>query len=357
MAAIRKTVHGTFEVYGYKVINGQKKRFSKSFKTRADARRYLAQTELTIEERSAQIVLSALIDEYIVKVTSKKRSKRTEEARLRRIQRTDLGQLNLSNISRKTIERYIQERLNEQAYHRDNTVAPSTVNRELATLSDVFNFGIENGLTEENPCKGAERPKDPEHRERVATEEDIEKLLLASGWDGVSKPKNLTELSIAAFLFSCRTGMRSGEILKIEKAWIDGNVLHVPAEATKTLSRRDVALSSFALETLSLILALGFEPKIFGPLNDKNRDTLFRKVRDRAGLGPEFDSEGRLIREGLHFHDGRATFATWAASTDPETGAPRLDVLALARQTGHKNLKHLARYYRASAAEIAKRLK
>ena len=51
------------------------------------------------------------------------------------------------------------------------------------------------------------------------------------------------------------------------------------------------------------------------------------------------------------------TAATWAASPDPETGAPRLDVLALARQTGHKDLKMLQRYYRASAEEIAKRLK
>ena len=50
-----------------------------------------------------------------------------------------------------------------------------------------------------------------------------------------------------------------------------------------------------------------------------------------GGLGPELDSAGRVIREGLNFHDSRATFATWAASPDPKTGVPRLDLLSLAR--------------------------
>lgn len=56
--------------------------------------------------------------------------------------------------------------------------------------------------------------------------------------------------------FSCQTGMRAGELLKIEYSWIGDNVLHVPAEATKTLSRRDVALSARAREILKLVMEL-----------------------------------------------------------------------------------------------------
>lgn len=78
-------------------------------------------------------------------------------------------------------------------------------------------------------------------------------------------------------------------------------------------------------------------------------------MRDKAGLRDEYDSLGRLIRQGLTFHDGRATFCTWAASPGPD-GAPRLDVLSLARQTGHKNLKMLMRYYRPSIESFADRL-
>lgn len=358
MAAIRRTTRGTYEVYGYKTkADGTKQRFSKTFKTRAEAKRFHAEIELGSAERASQITLSALIDEYIVEVTSQRRSKRTEEIRLRRLQRDKLATYALSSITKKTIEGYIERRLQERAKNRDGNISPSTVNRELTILSDVFQFAVKNELTDMNPCRGVDKPREPEHRERVASDEDIQKLLLASGWDGHTVPKNKMQLAVAAFLFSCQTGMRAGELLKIEHSWIDDNVLHVPAEATKTLSKRDVALSTRAREILNLVLELGYEPRVFGGLNDHNRDTLFRKVRDRAGLGPEYDSQNRLIKEGLNFHDGRATFATWAASPDPETGAPRLDVLALARQTGHKDLKMLQRYYRASAEEIAKRLK
>ena len=160
---------------------------------------------------------------------------------------------------------------------------------------------------------------------------------------------------MAAFLFACATGMRSGEILRLEEAWIDGRVIHLPKEATKTDSRRDVALSTEALRILALVKEAGHRPQIFG-MSDQVRDQVWRRVRDRAGLGPRLDSAGRVIEEGLNFHDSRATFATWAASPDPRTGAPRLDVLALARQTGHRNLKMLQRYYRASPEQIADRL-
>ena len=212
------------------------------------------------------------------------------------------------------------------------------------------------GLIGSNPCTGVELPRPPEHRERVASDEDIEKLLVASGWDGDSVPATGVQLVIAAFLFACKTGMRSGEILRIEEAWIDGAVIHLPHEVTNTDSRRDAALSSEALRIINLVRELGDSPQIFGALCDKTRDALWRKIRDRAGLGPELDSQGRVIREGLNFHDSRATFATWAASLDPKTGVPRLDLLSLARQTGHKNLKMLQRYYRPKSEDIAKRL-
>lgn len=75
-----------------------------------------------------------------------------------------------------------------------------------------------------------------------------------------------------------------------------------------------------------------------------------------ADLGPKRDKNGLLLEEGLNFHDSRATFATWAASIDPVTNKPRLDVLALAKQTGHRDLAMLQRYYRANSSVIAGRL-
>lgn len=190
MAAIRRTTRGTYEVYGYKTkSDGTKQRFSKTFKTRAEARRFSAELEISAEERSSSITLAALIDEYISEVTSQKRSKRTEEIRLRRLQRDKLAAKTLSSFTNRTIENYIERRLSERAKNRDNYISPSTVNRELTILSDVFQYAIKNELTDVNPCRGVEKPREPEHRERVASDEDIEKLLLACGWDGHTVPK------------------------------------------------------------------------------------------------------------------------------------------------------------------------
>ena len=92
MAGIRKTPCGTYEVYGYRLqADGNKQRFSKTFKTRSEAKRFAAELDISAEERSSSITLAALIDEYISEVTSQKRSKRTEEIRLRRLQRDKLG--------------------------------------------------------------------------------------------------------------------------------------------------------------------------------------------------------------------------------------------------------------------------
>ena len=68
------------------------------------------------------------------------------------------------------------------------------------------------------------------------------------------------------------------------------------------------------MRIINLVRELGDKPKLFGALSDATRDALWRKIRDRAGLGPELDSAGRVIREGLNFHDSRATFATWAGA-------------------------------------------
>lgn len=82
-------------------------------------------------------------------------------------------------------------------------------------------------------------------------------------------------------------------------------------------------------------LPLGLHP-VFG-LEASKRDGLFRTVRDSV----------KSIKD-LHFHDSRAE-ATWRLSKN-------LGVLELTRVIGHRNLSSLLTYYRASAAELAKRL-
>lgn len=353
MASVTKSAtSASWRVLWYE--DGRKRQ--KNFKTKAEAKKFAALIELSPQAKQSRLTVADLLIEYRDHESVKKRGSRTEILRINRFLERAFSAQRLSAITHKDIQSYIEERMDEPSKKYEGNISTGTILKELTTLSAVFSYGVKKGLLEKNPCSGVDRPRAPEHRERVASEAEIQRLLVSAGWDGESVPATLVQLTMAAFLFACRTGMRSGEILRLEEAWIEGRVIHLPKEATKTESKRDVALSREAVKILDLVRARGDAPKIFGALTDQSRDTLWRKIRDRAELGPVFDSEGRQVKEGLNFHDSRATFATWAASPDPKTGAPRLDVLALARQTGHKNLKMLSRYYRASAAEIADRL-
>ena len=352
MTSISKTSFG-YRVQYY--IDGKKT--SKNFKSRNEAKKYAANLELTTEQKSSKFTFGDILKEYRDTETIKKRGARAETIRINRLIKYPFSRILISDLNRVDIQSFIDQRGSERT-KTGAIVSPATVIREFSHVTAVLNYAVRQGLIKESPAKGILLPRKPEHRERVASDEEIEALKAAAGWDGKSVPENKLQLVVLAFLLSCRTGMRAGEILNLELAWIEGNIIHLPKEITKTQTKRDVALNKEARRYLDLAIEVKLEnqPKIFSVLNSANRDALWRKIRDRAGLGPVRDSKGRTIKEGLNFHDGRATFATWAASPNPKTGAPRLDVLALARQTGHRDLKMLQKYYRATAEEISKRL-
>lgn len=353
MASILTTQSGTYRVQWRE--DGKMRQ--KNFKTKADAKKFAALIVLTPQQKGAKITVRDLLQDYRDRVTPTKRGARSEDLRIGGLMERSFATKLMSELTPRDIERFVSDRLQDASMkYPTKTISPSTVARELNTLGAVLSDAVRRGLIAKNPVSGVRKPQQAPHRERIATDDDIEKLLLAAGWDGESVPADGSQLVMCLFLLACRTGMRSGEMLRIEESWIDGRVIHLPREATKTNTRRDVAVGREAMKYLRLILAMGERPVICGGMSDETRDVLFRRIRDRAGLGPVLDSEGRVIKEGLNFHDSRATFATWAASPDPKTKAPRLDVLALARQTGHKDLKMLQRYYRASAEDVADRL-
>ena len=79
----------------------------------------------------------------------------------------------------------------------------------------------------------------------------------------------------------------------------------------------------------------GLDDRLF-KLESASADTMFRRVRDELGI------------DGLTFHDTRHEAITRLAR--------KVDVLDLARITGHKDLKSLMIYYNATASELAQRL-
>ena len=200
----------------------------------------------------------------------------------------------------------------------------STINRDMNLLSAVFTTCIKEwGYASSNPFKDVRRPANPPARDRLITGPEVRKMLRALGWKK-APPETLQQQAGFAFLMSLATGMRASEVLKADYR---GNVARLAD--TKNGTARDVPLSRGATKMAKLSAPF----TITGP----SLDALFRKARDKAGLS------------GFTFHDARATALTRLSR--------RLDVLELAKLSGHKDVNLLSRvYYRASAATIASRL-
>lgn len=134
--------------------------------------------------------------------------------------------------------------------------------------------------------------------------------------------------------------MRAGEIMGLTVGAVDIRKRVVTLEDHKTahaVGRRLVPLTPQGARVLGwLVPHAGADGRLFA-LASASLDTLFRRVRDSVLLGD------------VHFHDARATALTMMSR--------RVDVLTLARISGHRDLSLLLRvYYRETAQEIAARL-
>ena len=346
MGTVRKLPSGKYE--GAVCCKGRRK--SKTFTSKKDARRWcaLAEDELERQGHVSQKTLLEAIEEYRTEVVSKQRGSANGNWGLTALEQYPIVRKRLCDLRREDAADFITQRSGKT--HLGRPVKTSTVIREFARLRAVICWAWRSkGYLDNNPFAGVALPKPPEHRERTATEEELEVLCRTVGWDGKSMPDTVRQRIVAAFLLSCETGMRAGEIMAIEPSWLSesGMVVKLPATVTKTQSARQVPLSSRAREILSLVMQLGLQPTVFS-LNYTTARVIWTRIRNAAGLGEVRDKEGNLIKESLHFHDGRATFATNVAK--------KIGPLDLARVTGHKDLKMLMRYYRPSAEEIAERL-
>ena len=128
--------------------------------------------------------------------------------------------------------------------------------------------------------------------------------------------------------------MRAGEIagLRWRDVFADRRFAKVGGGKTAA-ARRDVPLSTEALRIIAQMPR--DDERVFG-IDVSQIDALFRKAR------------GRAMIVDLHFHDLRHTAITRLAR--------RLDVLALARMVGHRDLRMLQVYYNESAEDLAGRL-
>lgn len=307
---------------------------SGSFSTKARADAWAARVKTEIADGIAGNVpnkpFSALLERYRDFVSVHKAGERWERLRIGLYLRdhTELVDVNLRELNATHVAAWRDKRLAQ--------VSPGSVLREWKLLSSACNVARrEWHWLKVNPFSDVKRPKPPDARDVMFSDAQIERLTNALGTDA----STATGRTCIAFLFALETAMRIGEICALTVDDIQGTVAKVRGidrGAGKTrAARRDVPLSIEALRLLALLPAVDGNARIFR-INTQQADALFRKGKARA-----------LVYE-RHFHDSRANALTRMAK--------KLDILALAKAVGHKDLRQLQVYYRESAADMAARL-
>jgi len=308
-------------------VRGQ--RDSKVLDTKAQANAWALQREGELSgERLPAKTFGDALEEYGREVAPSHKGYDWEILRVRSMGRLPLARKQLVDIAASDITEWKQGRLKD--------VAPATVLREMKLMRSVFEACRKDfGWLRSNPMADVSKPTAPPSRKRRITEEEVSRLRLAFGLETHLVADTDTQRVGLAFLLALETAMRAGEILGLR--WQDVNLddRYVRLPRTKNGDAREVPLSGYAVQILKALPKADGDEKAFA-LNEKSRDALFRKIRDKAAISD------------LHFHDSRAE-AIWRLSK-------KFDVLQLARVIGHRDLRSLMIYYNETAADLAKRL-
>lgn len=303
---------------------------SKTFQRKGEATAWAASREAELRSGESGAIpnktLSDLIDRYEREVSVKKAGHMWEVRRF--------SVFKQDTITTKRIAVLNQQDFAEWRDRRLATVSPATLLRDWGLMSAVLTVAVtEWRWLHRHPMKGVALPPEPEHRDRLVADSELERIKFAANYhDG--KLETMTMRVCAAFMFSIETALRAGEVVALQKEdlFTDERFLKVRRGKTQA-ARRDVPLSSKAL---AILKQLPMEKSVFDISSSATLDSLFRKLKTKA------------LVEDLHYHDSRHQAITKLSK--------KLDVLALARAVGHRDLRMLMVYYNESAAQLASRL-
>lgn len=306
-------------------------RESATFPTKREAQEWAAKRESEISARKGGKVirwtLSDVLDKYMREITPGKRGATKEAIRIKAFQRDDLAQKVMQDVTPADLADWRDKRV--------KSVKPASVLREISTLRAVWTQARKGewNYTDQDPWKEVTKPEPGKARTTKFTEDQVDHIVSALGYDG-GQPNTKRKETAVALLLSLETAMRAGEIvgLRWEHVHLDRRLVHLPE--SKNEDARDVPLSRKAADLLECMKGLD-EDRVF-TLNSALLDTYYRSGRKLAGI------------VGPTFHDARATAITRLSK--------KLDILELARMVGHRDPRSLMIYYRESATDIAAKL-
>lgn len=281
---------------------------------------------------------------YKTTETVKKKSADREINRITLVKRQKIAQKNLKDITSEDINDYIKERMNSPN-KRGKTTSGSTVRLEVMLISAVYKTCSDKSLI--NPVQKATLPKKTNGRERVLFEHEYEYLKkgFAEAMPKTACMNDLLDIAI-------ETGMREGELLKIQFFDIYFKNRYIHLSHTKSGVPRDVPLSPNAILILDRLNreSTNTEARVF----KLSQDALVRAFPKACQAGKKiYEKEtGSLpsprFLNNLKFHDLRHQAATrWSKF---------LHAQELAKMFGWKTLELVMLYYNPDIPTIADKL-
>lgn len=309
-------------------------RKSKVKPTKAQAQSWAAVEEAAIIKGASTAypnkTLADALDKYADTISVSKRSCRSERLRFEAMKRE------FPALCSKVLHTITPADIGEWRDARRKTVADSSVVREACSLKNLWNVARDEwAWCGDSPWKKAKMPKKALARTRQTSSNEIYRLVRSMGYVTGKKPATMQQEVAYAYLVAHHTAMRAGEVLSLSKSTVDLNKRVITLVHHKTVDEVGIRFVPFTKRALRLLKLLdGWATDKYFTVDSASLDTLYRKVRDR------------LMIENLRFHDSRAAALTRLSK--------RMDVLRLAKISGHKDLNQLMdAYYRQTAADIA----
>lgn len=263
-------------------------------------------------EKLRLISLDALLnDHFLPYVKRRKRSWRDDFYRIKRIN-AFLGHLPLPEVSPELLDAF-------KIHLEDDGLAPATVLQYLGLIRNAFNFAIKTKVDGvflfegANPVKSVELPRPISRRERFLSPAELDTLVEAAvdaGWLDLRD----------AIVLSVNTGMRYGEIVRLE--WSDVDLVHGIITVRQEEHRKPGGpcyINAEARAVLDSRAHVRGEPRVFPPVNGgfikngsvyrEDMSKQFAKLVKRIGLNRGVND----VTQQVVFHTLRHTFASWLA--------------------------------------------
>lgn len=223
----------------------------------------------------------------------------------------------ISQIKPFEIEKYKAMRKEHLKRKKDpnSRLSPATINKELMCLKTMFNKAILWGKVRDNPCRQVKPFRENNQIVRFLAHDEIKTLL------AVCRPYMRDIV-----LFALNTGMRRGEILKLEWPDVDmeRNVINV--RDTKNGENRKMPINPTVQELLKSLKKDGgrvFKSPGGNDINDVKKG--FHAALKKA----------KIFK--FRFHDLRHTFASHLVMAG-------IDIMTVKELLGHKRLEMTMRY-------------